>query len=250
MSYILDALRRADAERAASPGLHPQAPVAATDDDDDTPGPASSGARSARVPGWLPVAAGGLVLAGLLAWWWSPGEGSDVQSAASGKVARSAESGKGLPPIDPAAARTPAGGLPPLPREAVRPPPESRAETPPPRMPADLPAAASPAGALAGRDRLPPAADPTLAARPAAPTASSNDKIWSLTELPDEVRRQLPSLNVGGSVYSADPAARMIMLNGQIFHERDDLGNGAIIEQIRPHQAVLSFRGYRYKIAY
>ena len=71
-----------------------------------------------------------------------------------------------------------------------------------------------------------------------------------MSELPEEVRRELPSLQVAGSVYSPDPASRMLILNGQLFHEQDDLGNGVKVEQIKARSAVLSFRGYRYQISY
>ena len=62
MSYILDALRRADSERdrGAVPGVHVrQLPLAGGDG--DTP--------AARLPGWLwPLSAALLLLIGALAW--------------------------------------------------------------------------------------------------------------------------------------------------------------------------------------
>lgn len=68
--------------------------------------------------------------------------------------------------------------------------------------------------------------------------------------MPAEIRRELPSLQVGGSVYSDDPGSRLLILNGQLFHERDQIQTGLVLEQIRAKSAILNFKGYRYQISY
>ena len=69
-------------------------------------------------------------------------------------------------------------------------------------------------------------------------------------DLPEAIRRELPGLTVSGSTYSSNRANRMLMVNGLIFHEGDTIANGLVLEQIRPHSAVLAFRGYRYELAF
>ena len=70
------------------------------------------------------------------------------------------------------------------------------------------------------------------------------------SELPDEVRSGLPNLVVGGASYSQNPQSRMLIVNGQIFREGDKLSPEVSLEQIRLKEAVLSTKGYRYRIAY
>jgi len=64
------------------------------------------------------------------------------------------------------------------------------------------------------------------------------------------VRRDLPRIAFNGSSYSGDAASRMVMVNGQIFHEGDSLGAGLVLERINRRSAVLSFRGWRYEVAF
>jgi len=64
------------------------------------------------------------------------------------------------------------------------------------------------------------------------------------------VRAQLPKLAVAGSVYSETPAARMIILNGQVFHEGEKPAPDTVLEQIRLKSAILNFRGQRYEISF
>ncbi|HEY4958793.1 MAG TPA: general secretion pathway protein GspB, partial [Caldimonas sp.] len=93
------------------------------------------------------------------------------------------------------------------------------------------------------------AAAPTAA--PVASTAArAETRIYAQAELPEEIRRDLPKVAINGSSYSGDAASRMVMINGQIFHEGDKLGGGLVLEKINRRSAVLSFKGYRYEIAF
>ena len=71
---------------------------------------------------------------------------------------------------------------------------------------------AAPAARRRRRRRTPAAAD---APRPA------ERRIYSLAELPETIRRELPKLIYGGGSYSGDKASRLVFLNGQVFHEGD-----------------------------
>jgi len=87
------------------------------------------------------------------------------------------------------------------------------------------------------------------AEKPAAPAAAES-RVFTVAELPDDIRRQLPAITVGGSIYSAEAANRFLIINGQIFHEKDKLGPELVLEQIKLKAAVLRFKGYRYEITY
>lgn len=102
-----------------------------------------------------------------------------------------------------------------------------------------------------------PAANPGTAAARGAASASpqpapapAEPAIATLRELPEDVRRAIPALAIGGSVYSANPAGRFVVINGQIVHEGDRLGPDLALEQIRLKSAVLRYKNYRFEIDY
>ena len=230
MSYILDALRRADAERdrGGVPGLHTQpSPLLSAD---DLP------RRGSRVWVW-PAAGVALVLLAALAWW-ELGSGPRSATASPERIAS-------VSVAAPATNAPPAVPTPPVP--AVLPP---------------VPALPAPARAVVADQvkRLPPAAataperksaSPVPADVSKSPTAASvDDRIYKLNELPDAVRRQVPALVVGGAMYSKTPANRMLIVNGQLFHEGDTMAPGLTLEQIKLKSAVLKLNGYRVGIDY
>lgn len=71
-----------------------------------------------------------------------------------------------------------------------------------------------------------------------------------MDELPEDVRRQLPNFSINGSKYSDTPASRILIINGQVFHEGDRLTPELTLEQIKVKAAVLRFRGYRYSMTF
>lgn len=223
MSYILDALRKADAERERDParGIHAQ--------------PAAGGApqASAGAPAWLwpaSVIAAGVVGAGLI---WQ-------QRSAPVPVPA---------PVRPVAI-------------AVAPPVPAAAVLPPAPLPALVPerpitkVVAAPVAAPAATPLAPPlappqaaASAPAAAARPAAPTPAA-DRVHALAELPADVQRDLPKLAISGGVHSENAAQRMLVVGGQVLSEGAEVAPGVVLEQIRAGNAVLRFRGYRYSVGY
>ncbi len=214
MSYILDALRRADAERERGgvPGLHTQAMPEPGDDE------APARRRGLAPWQWLALGlAAGLAVA--VAWTW---RGDDPPPAAP------------PPPPPPPMAALPA------------PPPQPMA--PPEPVPAAAPAAPV---AIAPMRAAPAPAAPAAtasAAEPAAVPATAPRRVNSLAELPADARAGLPPLAFGGSIYSNTPANRLLIVNGQLMHEGDTLGPGVRLEQIKPKAAVLDIRGQRFEV--
>lgn len=181
MSYILDALRRAEAERQQGqvPGLHgaPAVPAAAN----------APALGSAWRWGWtVPL----LVLAAGAAWWWWP-----------------------RPAVAPVAVPAP---------------------TPPPAVAVAQPTPA-PLPVVVSAPPLPPAA--------AASTAPAAERPLRFTELSAEMQRALPSLVPSGSVWSDQPAARFVVLNGQVLREGDTVAPGLVLERLQPKSALLRWRG-------
>lgn len=75
-------------------------------------------------------------------------------------------------------------------------------------------------------------------------------RVYARSELPEEIRRQLPELSIGGSIYSQDRANRFLIINGQVFYEGSQPTPGLLLEQIGLKSAVLRYKDYRYSINY
>ena len=238
MSYILDALRRAESERERGhvPTLHSQAVPG---------GPAGAEGRLAaphsRVAGrWLGAAVGvlGLVTLGALGYRWllSPAEVRPVAAPPAATMPRP-EAG---PPSAPAVL------------QAATPAP-APAPAPPPAAPAVLPAAAPvqrpPLAQPAVPQRLPPS--PAAATTVRSPSPAPEARVPALAELPEALRRELPALTASGAMYSDTPANRMLIINGQLLREGDQVGNQhLVLEQIQLKRAVLSYKDQRFSISY
>lgn len=227
MSYILDALRRAEAdrerERGQVPGLH-------------TPPASGSTATPAAGPRrWLPWAGGSLLLlAGLGAGsWWAAGDVPPVPQPISQPAAQ--------PFTTPAAVPPPAVAVAPLPMPADEAASAASSAAPPASASPYLPPAPPPVVVAAAP---PPRAVPAPA--PATPLAAE-DRIPRLAELPDSLRRELPRLAISGSVYSEDPASRFVMINGEVMREGARLGADLVLERIGPRELVLRYRGQRFR---
>ena len=271
MSYILDALRRAEAERGrgAVPGIHSQSvPVSG-----GVPVTTRGAAWSVWIAGVVALVA---VVAAAGAWWVAAQRGTPsggVVVAAAGSV--SPPAGVAAPPAVPAI--SPAPPVPVAPVEPVAAAPAAKRTAAPSREKADraagtaaLPAAALPRARLAEAPRT-PVREPADAVRQApspavvaaagaagaagatgaAPTSavSATGTVFAQADLPDSVRGQLPVLKISGITYSSNAVSRMAIVNGQVLHEGDPAAPGLLLERIEPGRTVWSFKGYRYGLA-
>jgi general secretion pathway protein B len=282
MSYILEALKKAQAERQLgnAPTLH--APQVQT---------APPGAAASRKPLAIGLGAGALVaaLGALLVWQRTP---APAPSPAAGAAAMPAVAGPAAVPAAPAvptaagpglAANAPAGAARPAAGAALNtlevsapPAPEPVPAPPSPSAPvaarsahvAAAPAHAAPSGAgRAGNDtpataapaRSPAMAEATAAPAPraapapapAAPAAAApEDSLPYLRQLPDTIQRDIPRVTFGGYMYSANPADRLLLVDKTLRHEGEEVGPGLVLEKLLPKAAVMNFRGIRYRVAY
>lgn len=278
MSYILDALKKADAQRERDParGIHAQ----------PAPLPTLQQPGIGQRPWIWAAAAAGIAVLAAAGWFYSQ-EAAEVQRVPAATSDAAAPRSPGVPAAAPAPLGTtapapaPVGGAPaPEPvADAVLPPPAPvaaaavaaappraaatptanaaravpAANAPPaPGVPASAAAAAAPPpappAAVAAAPATPPAAArpmaPPPAAAPAAPVAAGELPIGN--GLPPDA----PKLAISGGVYSANRAQRMLIVNGQVVNEGADLGGGLVLEEIRPKAAVLRFRGGRYNVGF
>ena len=261
MSYILDALRRADSERerGAIPGLHAR----------PLPFGSSSGLHGRDVKRWVWIGVGVLgAVVCVVAWNWlfapvSPDPAQVVAAppapvaTAPAPVAAARAALPSIPSVATAvAAQAPVNAARQTRTErsapASRPAPERVAPPPARREQAAAPAATGTESPVAAAPAAAAVQSRTLAApAPAAPPVPEpSDRVHAIAELPEGIRRELPQLAIGGSMYSENAANRMLIVNGQLLQEGAQLAPDLLLQQIKPRAAVLSYKGYRYEIAY
>lgn len=244
MSYILDALRRADAERdrGAVPGLYTQPAL-------------SDGAAPERAL-WpwaataVVVVAGGVALVNVL----MAGPDSTPVAAQTPVQAPAPVEVPASPMTPPAVAPSVATQPAPAPSTASAPSaraaaPAAPSRNPPVARPREV--ATAPPGTRAEPVPAPPAMPAAVpVAPPKATDAEAGGRVLTLNELSDDVRRSLPALAINGASYSETPAHRMLIANGQVYREGEEPAPGLVVEQIRAKSAVLRWRGVRYSVPY
>lgn len=221
MSYILDALKKAEAERklGAVPGIHAPATYAAGSD--------SRSGRKLWLAGALALLAA--VLAALA--WFRPWRAPET--AASPRMRGPVR----LAPVQlpPTPVPTP---VPVLPSVQALPPvkPKVAARIVRPALPGKPPSAASRA----------PQPLPTIAQ---AAERQDNEPL-ALRELPEQIQREIPALKIGGYIYSSNPAERSLLINNKLLREGDEVAPGLTLEKMLRGSVVLSYKGYRYRMSY
>ena len=281
MSYILDALKKAEAERR---GAMP--PV--------TPTPTTYYGRAQRDSVWHKPWPWALLSAALVtiagAAWFATRSDQAVQAPApetpqvvaqapvtppapAPAIAQSAPSSTAPPaqPASPAPATTQPAPPPPAPTKAeapqappapVAPPkatrerpseaPQARAEkparTPVEKKPVREPEASKkspPATASAAPADAPAAATSTTPAAPAPEPA-----VGSVRELPPQIQQQIPALTIGGYIYSTNKADRSVLINKRLLRDGDEIAPGLTLERMTPSGMILNYKGYRYRSSY
>lgn len=203
MSYILDALQKANAQRQQGtvPGLDSSALHA---------GMASQPPDTHRR--WIGLAcglAGGLLLTSM--WWWVGRPGPATPASMNAPPA---------PTFEPA---PPAGGVPSS-------PPVS--------------------------NRVFGAREPILAAPPSAPVPTPSSAGNSASSAPANGAVPVASasdtagLTVSGSTYSENPQHRMLIVNGHVVREGQEVRPGLRLEVIGPRSAIFHDRGRRFNLNY
>jgi general secretion pathway protein B len=263
MSYILEALKKAQAERqlGALPSIY-------------TP-PLHSAARSSGKPWWLAL---GAVLALLLLWlsWLQPWRTAPVpppalvqapevivtpKAAAAPDVAR-APSVAAVARVAPAPEVEQRPKVAAVPKAAPEPEPERPSA---PKVVAQVRADARPSGSASGSvsvtrqpvsvERAPavasvvaPAVSPV--STPVQVAGAAEEVVPALRALPESIQRQIPALVLGGYIYSRNPQDRLLLIDKTLRREGEQVAPGLILETLRPTSAIFNYNGSRYQMAY
>lgn len=219
MSYILEALKKAQAERQLgnSPTLHAPTLQSA---DNATP------ARFSKPMLWA-VLGMAVVIGVLLVLVWRP-------SAPAVAVA--------TPPVAAASVPAPVAALTAATAAPVAP-------TPLPAPVADLPQSVANLARAAAPDQAAAQQPAAASAKPAAVTAS-DEPVVNLRDLPEPIQRSIPPVTVGGYIYSKNPADRLLLVDKVLRHEGEEVAPGLLLEKLQPKEAVFNFKGYRYRVPY
>ncbi|NTV94716.1 MAG: general secretion pathway protein GspB [Thiobacillus sp.] len=219
MSYILDALRKSELQRnqVAAPSRPLELPLASAP---ASPRPAY------RL--WLPAAVALMAIASF--WLWPEGAkvAPPIPALPGNSVPVPASTGAESAPAPDAAAPSAMPAQEAKTRHAVA--PVNQDET----IKLAPPAVAAPARAA---EATTPTVDRNLVEQ-AAPAAT-------LADLPPEVRQAIPAMTIAMHSYSDKAAERMVMVNGKILHEGDELTPGLRLDRVTAEGLVFAYRGYR-----
>jgi general secretion pathway protein B len=69
-----------------------------------------------------------------------------------------------------------------------------------------------------------------------------------VSDLPDNVRKQIPSIAFGGHIYSSSVQRRSVMINGKKRREGEVIESGLVLSAITPAGAEFEFQGYRFRL--
>lgn len=257
MSYLLDALRKAERERKLG-----TVPNLAT----DVGGP---GDRGRGMPRWVPTVVIALVAINAVAigfalWRWDvagsspPAAEPPAPQASASPAAGASESGQAS-----------GGTSAPAPTAPTAPPATAAADAGQSRG-SEPGQGASPAGQAGQAGSAAAAGDDggqRAAAEPAAPSRSSQEAATrdeqataertttgggeppTLAALPEAERRRLPELRMNGHLYSSVPGRSFVLINGRRYHEGERVAAGGAVESIDADGVVINYQGRRFRLA-
>jgi general secretion pathway protein B len=230
MSYILDALKKIEQKRAQEEAVKPLSFYEA-----------AGGAAPRKRALWPILLVAALILNAGVLFWWIGFRGGDkketpVQAAPSAPsvalrnpVDQLKAIKKELPALHPTTAPVPdekEKKKEKLPvqkaEEKVAPPKPAKVESPPAKPKEEIPAEKT--------------------------VARKSNRVFNVEELPEGVRKSLPSFKVSAHVYTADPEGRLIRINDRTAQEGQEAGPGIKVEEIVPGGAILSYQGYRFRV--
>jgi general secretion pathway protein B len=235
MSFILDALRKSDAERqrAATPGL----------------ADVRYAARRSRRNIWLPilvvVLAANTVFMGVQ--WFDRGR---EREAAAPELSASSPTAAGQPAAARAVEPAPAADIRPLAREAEFGEPPLEPELDPEVAPAPLPVAAEVAEPVSATARPSPPAPEAAPVSPATPSRIlANNELPTTEQLIGSGALNIPMLNLDLHVYSEKAANRFVVISSRKYREGGQLTEGPTVESITRDGVILAYQGQRFTLS-
>jgi general secretion pathway protein B len=256
MSYILDALKKAESERnlGAVPTIHAQPAFRI---------PSTTSTPVWRQPWiWTVFLVLGVIMA-VLGWlkpWQATPVVTTVASAPTVAVPQalpeqaSNNTEKVAPQtsiVQTAPPATPVAAAPSEPVVSAAPPAPAPAASPEAQVAPQKPVKSKPKAELAKRNTA-NTTSPTHK-KPAAThatTTQSEDPVPTLRELPEQLQREIPPVAIGGYIYSPNRGDRSILIDKKLLREGDQISPNLTLEKMLPNGVILNYKGYRYRTSY
>lgn len=110
-----------------------------------------------------------------------------------------------------------------------------------------LPAAQAGAAFHEAEEDKPVASRPPKKTPPKKPNPAA---ITALRDLPASIQQQVPPVSIGGYIYSDNKADRSVLINNRLRREGEDVAPGLTLERMTPTGVVLAYKGYRFHTKY
>jgi general secretion pathway protein B len=101
----------------------------------------------------------------------------------------------------------------------------------------------APSGKTKDSDNTPPA-EP----QPATHASTGSQTVVQLSELPLSVQKSLPAFSITAHLFSPDPTSRMAKVNGKMMREGQELSAGLKLDEITADGVVFSYQNHRFRI--
>ena len=74
-------------------------------------------------------------------------------------------------------------------------------------------------------------------------TAGNETKIIDFYDLPESIKKALPSITISAHVYSTEPMQRSIVINNNFLEEGEYVLDGLVLYEITPNGAIFNYQG-------
>jgi general secretion pathway protein B len=105
----------------------------------------------------------------------------------------------------------------------------------------------APADTVVPQETAGPSADKKELASPA--DAGPGRRVVALNELPPSLQQEIPNISIAFHVYSSKPKDRRVMINGEMVGQGEQLASGLSLEEITPDGVIFGYKGYRFRRA-
>jgi general secretion pathway protein B len=242
MSYILDALKKAETERnlGAIPTIHANPSI---------PALSTGGTSLWRKMGLWAILLFLVTIVLIVAWIKLARPNATMKAAASvppipPTVAQPKQIASNSSPAVKAplpAAKKPVASVSHLAKEAAAPSNANIHEAATSHKSKSLPLDATTVASAAHTHKKTSASSAATAAEP---------PILAFQDLPPQIQKEIPFFNVSGYIYSNNQSDRSILIDNRLLREGDQIAPDLILEKMIPTGLVLNYRGYRYRKSY
>jgi hypothetical protein len=97
-------------------------------------------------------------------------------------------------------------------------------------------------GSIQGQDA------PTVSEPVEGADAVSGETVIELSQLPSEIKKELPDISISGHIFSDNPASRMANINGSIVREGENVARGLMVDEITLSGVIFSYQGFRFRV--